>query len=877
MQRQTASGGRTRRIESSANRVRRDGKFFRLGKDKFYVKGVTYGPFAANSQSEPLPEVDQVRRDFLQMRELGANCIRLYHVPPAWLLDMAEENGLKILLDIAWPKNMDFLGDEKLLDWARGAVRDAARACANHPAVLALSVVNEIPPDIVRFSGAARVERFIDELADIAREEAPDCLVTFANFPTTEYLQPRNIDFVCFNVYLHDEKVFRNYLARLQNIAGDKPLMLGEYGVDTGREQTPEGQAAILGGHLRAVFEEGLIGAFIFSFTDEWFTHGTSIDEWKFGLVERNRTPKPAFAAVQEVFRRAPHTADDKLPKASIVVCSYNGASTVESCLRSLERLNYPDYEVILVDDGSTDRTQDILAHFPNVRNIRQENMGLSYARNVGLAAATGEIIVYTDSDCEADEDWLYYLALALVRSSHVGIGGPNLIPDEGSWVAECVGLAPGGPTHVMIDDRTAEHVPGCNMAFYAWALNGVHGFDPQFRKAGDDVDVIWRIQHGGQTIGFCPAAQVWHYRRNTVNAYLNQQRGYGQAEAMLKYKHPDHFNSLGASHWRGRIYGGDANGVRIGADVIYHGVFGTGLFQTIYRRPASVAAMVIMSMEWHAFAFFVAILGLALLPDFTTILSVGVAMLATPILLAIVAAIQAPLPRHHHPLSRALIAYLQWRQPLTRGWARYSNRIKMRVIRQERLPRQRDGTLALDPADRSVLRYWSHLLDRLALLEQVRQEVVRAGWRMRTDSGWHGWDLEIYANRYLRIRLATLSEHHHGKGMLTKVRVTIGMSNFCKVMMWASVVLAVQLLYHLWPFSRPAVLIPLIWWAIYLVNRFRAAGPVLHLIDTAARRAGFDAVPATPAAAPAAAAGQADSRNSSQPAPLNPQTYAPL
>ena len=56
------------------------------------------------------------------------------------------------------------------------------------------------------------------------KQEAPDCLVTYANFPTTEYLRPREIDFVCFNVYLHQEQVFRNYLARLQNIAGDKPL-----------------------------------------------------------------------------------------------------------------------------------------------------------------------------------------------------------------------------------------------------------------------------------------------------------------------------------------------------------------------------------------------------------------------------------------------------------------------------------------------------------------------------------------------------------------------------------------------------------------------------------------------------------------------------
>ena len=58
-----------------------------------------------------------------------------------------------------------------------------------------------------------------------------------------------------------------------------------------------------------------------------------------------------------------------------------------------------------------------------------------------------------------------------------------------------------------MLDDRTAEHVPGCNMAFYTWALKHVNGFDPQFRKAGDDVDVIWRLQNLGYSIGFAPGA----------------------------------------------------------------------------------------------------------------------------------------------------------------------------------------------------------------------------------------------------------------------------------------------------------------------------------------------------------------------------------
>ncbi|HEY8751477.1 MAG TPA: glycosyltransferase [Tepidisphaeraceae bacterium] len=834
-------GGRQRVAETDTGRVRRDGKFFRLDSDKFFVKGATYGPFAPNRAGEPLPERAQVRADFEQMLAMGANCLRIYDIPTKWFMDQAQQMGLRLFVDVSWPKNLEFIHDQNIAEQARTAVRDAAVRCGNHPAVFAISVVNEVPPDLVRFCGRHPIEQFIDELVCIGKEEAPRCLFTFANFPTTEYLRPREIDFVCFNVYLHDEPSFRNYIARLQNIAGELPLLLGEYGVDTLQENTEQGQAEVLGRQLRAIFDEGAVGTFVFSFTDDWYVHGWQIEDWAFGLTHRDRTPKPAFEAVREVFRRAPQTSDVKLPMASIVICSYNGASTVESCLRSMQKLRYPaEYEVVFVDDGSTDNTQEILKQFPWVRNIRQKNMGLSYARNVGMEAAQGEIVVYTDSDCEADEDWLYYLALALKRGGYVGMGGPNLIPDEGSWVADCVGLSPGGPTHVMIDDREAEHVPGCNMAFYKWALQQINGFDPQYRKAGDDVDVIWRLQGLGYPIGFAPSAQVWHYRRNTVKAYLKQQRGYGEAEAMLKFKHPDHFNTLGASHWRGKIYGADSVGIRIGRDVIYHGLFGTGLFQTIYRQPASMMVMMLMSIEWHLLAIFITIIGLA----FSPMLWVALVMFLTPIALSCVAAAQAPEPKHRHRFSRPLIALLHYRQPMVRGWARYSVRLRAKVLNRQARGYRRKGPLPFDPADRHSLRYWSKTEDRFPLLAKIREQVIAAGWRYRLDSGWNGWDMEIYGSRYVKLRITTATESHDNIGKLTRVRVEPIMSNFCRALLVASSILAVVLLLDMWPFSRPAVLIPLAWWSMYAVNRWRVSIPVLGMIDESAERAGFYPVP---------------------------------
>src|SRR5205814_295207 len=109
-------------------------------------------------------------------------------------------------------------------------------ACAEHPAVFALSVVNEVPPDIVRWSGASHVADFIDELIGVVKAINPESLCTFGNYPPTEFLRPCEIDFHCFNVYLHDQRPFDNYLARLQMIADTKPLILGEFGIDSLRE-----------------------------------------------------------------------------------------------------------------------------------------------------------------------------------------------------------------------------------------------------------------------------------------------------------------------------------------------------------------------------------------------------------------------------------------------------------------------------------------------------------------------------------------------------------------------------------------------------------------------------------------------------------------
>jgi len=185
----------------TAVRVRTAGKLFRCDARHWYLKGFTYGPFAPNREGLFLPERHRLMRDFQQIQQLGANAIRLYHTPPRWVLDEALEHDLRVMVDVSWEKHRCFFEDWQATEGARQRIREAARELGDHPGLLAISVANEIPKDVVRFYGQRRVERFVGELVDGVKQTAPDCLATYTNYPSTEFLIPPHVDFYCFNIY----------------------------------------------------------------------------------------------------------------------------------------------------------------------------------------------------------------------------------------------------------------------------------------------------------------------------------------------------------------------------------------------------------------------------------------------------------------------------------------------------------------------------------------------------------------------------------------------------------------------------------------------------------------------------------------------------
>lgn len=778
---------------SSRPRVVVDGKFFRLGEQKFYIKGIAYGPLPPNAQGLHFASPEQTIQDLDQIRELGANVVRVYYIPPRWLLDMAAERELKVLVDIPWNKHLSFDSTARRAE-AREAVRQAVTSCSRHPAIFAFSIANEIPPDIIRWAGPKAAENFIDELVFEARRADPECLFTYSNFPPTEFLRPSAVDFVTFNVYLHKETAFKNYLARLQMAADGKPLVLGEFGIDSLREGEAH-KSEMLSWQIEDSFRGGLAGAVLFTFTDEWYRGGRLVDDWEFGLVSKDRWPKESFAAVKKIFRAAPHFPLPSYPKVSVVVATYNGGRTLKLCLDSLQRLNYPDYEVIVVDDGSTDNSHAIIAEATKAaRNAgvappfsiqHEKNFGLSVARNTGIAAATGEIVAFTDSDCRADEDWLYYLVGSLVGSEFVGVGGPNLLPRDDSGVAAAVMVSPGGPAHVMLTDREAEHIPGCNMAFYKRALQEIGGFDPIFTRAGDDVDVCWRLQQAGCKIGFSPAAFVWHYRRSTMRAYLKQQEGYGEAEALLVRKHPENFNSFGGGIWQGRIYAASKFGVELRAPVIYHGLFGSAGFQRIYAAEPTTALMLCTTVEYY---LFIAIPLWILSGIFHYLIPLAIASVLVPAGICALAGAQAALPRNKIKWwSRPLVALLFFLQPIVRGLARYRGRLAQRPLRlasQESL-----DSVALFHSRESLkeVQYWmTKRIDRLELVAAIVQQMAERGWPNKSDIGWSDYDVEIYGSRWSHLLLTTVMEDHARDQHLVRCRLRAVWSPQAKAAFWA-------------------------------------------------------------------------------------------
>jgi len=324
-------------------------------------------------------------------------------------------------------------------------------------------------------------------------------------------------------------------------------------------------------------------------------------------------------------------------------------------------------------------------------------------------------------------------------------------------------------------------------------------------------VDVCWRLQERGWTLGFSPAAMVWHHRRNSLRTYWKQQIGYGRAEAMLERKWPEKYNGPGHVRWAGRIYGsGLTRALRWRRARVYHGIWGLAPYQSLYEPAPSLLGSLPQMPEWHlAFALLMGLSALSFIWSPLTLLLpllIGAALL--PLAQASLSAAHASFPdapsRRAARLKRRLLtAALHLLQPL----ARLRGRLKEGLT-----PWRCRGTSRPAPLWPVTTSTWSErwqapdrrLNSIAAALQAEGGCVLRGGEHDR-------WDLEVRCGFFGAARLL-MGVEDHGGGQFVRLRLWPNVPAWGPVLTVCFAALALGAFHdHAWPAAAVLGLIALL------------------------------------------------------------------
>lgn len=743
-----------------------NGKFFRRGSDKFFLKvlrfGVPGGPLA-------FEEKIALRKRLGDLHAAHTTAVLVADDQADPVLALVSQLGLYVVVELK--VRPDDLFSRCGLRAAASDLRTRMANLRGSPSVIAYLLDCPLEPDALRSRGLETARTRLANLLGVIRDIDPHKMVGLKHRARTLGLTLQDEDFLYALMPPLASSELRSRVVSLHNIAEARPVIL-----EFGRMAHCQDELIACG------FGLGAAGIVVNAPGDEQPSNGLKAGSLTLKMLRASEVLP--FLALNGACPPQP----TRTPKVSVVICAYNAERTMRRCLESLRRLDYPNFEVIIVDDGSADATAQIAAEFPEFRLIRQPNKGLSVARNVGMQAALGELVAYTDSDCVVDPHWLSFMIRSIIEGSFDACGGPNYAPHEEGWVAGCVAASPGAPCHVLIGADRAEHLAGCNMVFRKAALEAAGGFDPQFTAAGDDVDVCWRLMDAGYVLGYCPSAFVWHFRRNTIKAYYGQQRGYGKAEAALYFKYPERFNVLGQIKWRGTIPG-IARTIPGKRRLRVQWVRMAERFQHLDEMPLSVLAVAPLTAEWSLTA--VTLIVLSLVFGVTTWPALAT-FVAAPLWAAHYAS-RAPLEKcHRGAASRVLIAWLAYSGSFARTFARYRRRFESRKRAVFDNSARQQPTI--DWSHRSVrLNYWNGVYTtRESVLENLRKRFRSLGRPVVAASGWNDYDLALEANPWTRIELRTAEEELGGLELKTNIAARLRLSLGARAALGACVLLAV-------------------------------------------------------------------------------------
>ena len=240
----------------------------------------------------------------------------------------------------------------------------------------------------------------------------------------------------------------------------------------------------------------------------------------------------------------SPSLAESATPLVSVIIAARNSAATLAACLDALRDQDYPNLEVIVVDDGSGDDTAAIAAS-AGAQVIRTPAVGASAARKLALAVARGEIVAFTDGDCVPERPWARALVEGLKSSGATGVGGRQVNVFPAAQQALRDGFEAFFRAASILSDytrgddrpRPVQHNASCCSAYLAGPIRDVGGFTPGMWP-GEDVDLDLRLAARGATFYYVPSAVVHHHRPGTLAWFRRMMRRYGEAERRLVRRH---------------------------------------------------------------------------------------------------------------------------------------------------------------------------------------------------------------------------------------------------------------------------------------------------------------------------------------------------
>ncbi len=396
-------------------RVEVEGRHLRLNGERFVVRGTAYGRFAPRTDGARYPEPPRLRADLESIAATGLNTIRTFDVPPPDLLNAAAEVGLRVFVGLDYPDWRfepfpDRTSGQRIAADGLAAVDRLIERIDDPAVVLAVSVGQALPADLVRVHHPVAVADTLAAIVDRIHTVDPSLLATYTGCADDGLVTLDGCDVQSIMLDSECGRTFERDLVFLQQTRPARPLVVTDLDPPSAGP-TAVMQARDLANRLDALDRSGCAGAVVATWAGEFAVAEGPADPRSTWLVTSEAALNPLGRCVETWARQDVKDLRRAWPRVTALVRADNSESTIERCLSALELSDYHDLEVIVCDEGSTDRTLELASRYPFETLQPDHPDGGSVA--AGLAAASGEIVAFLDADMVCHRLWPFFIALA--------------------------------------------------------------------------------------------------------------------------------------------------------------------------------------------------------------------------------------------------------------------------------------------------------------------------------------------------------------------------------------------------------------------------------------------------------------------------------